>query len=65
MKRLEDARLFAGADWQNLSLRSKGELLRRNGQKDVFAGHSWWQLPPSVKQALINPLLKKPDVVRG
>jgi len=60
MKRLEDARLFAGADWQNLSLRSRGELLRRNGQRDVFADYTWWQLPPMVKVALIKPLMQEP-----
>lgn len=65
MNRLEDARAFAGADWQKLSLKSRRELLKRNHQFEGFDTHTWWQLPPSVKQALINPLLKKPEVVRG
>jgi hypothetical protein len=65
MKRLEDAQEFAGADWQKLSLRSKGELLRRNGIRSLFATHSWWQLPPSVKGALIEPLMKEPKRARS
>lgn len=65
MKRLEDAREFAGADWQKMKLSSRAELLRRNGAKDLFASHSWWQLPPSVKTALIKPLLKNPEIVHA
>ena len=65
MKRLEDAVYFAGSDWQKLSLRSKAELLRRSGVTDIFATHSWWQLPPSVKNALIKPLMKEPEVIHA
>lgn len=64
MKRYEDARDFAGADWQSLSLKSRGELLRRNGKRDLFTHYSWRQLPPSVKNALIAPLMREPEVRR-
>lgn len=65
MKYYEDAVQFAGADWCKLSFKSKGELLRRNGQRELFASYSWWQLPPSVKDALIKPLMKKPEAVHA
>jgi hypothetical protein len=65
MRRLEDAREFAGADWQHLSLKSRRELLKRNGKSEVFFDYSWWQLPPSVKAALIKPLMKGPEIIHA
>lgn len=65
MKLFEDARDFAGADWQKLSMKSRRELLRRNGQREIFADHGWRQLPPTVQKALIEPLMKEPVIARA
>lgn len=61
MNRHEDARAFAGADWEKLTERSRRTLLKGNGQREVFAGHRWRQLPPSVQEALIAPLMREPQ----
>lgn len=61
----EEARDFAGADWEKLSKGSRETLLMRNGRSPIFATMTWRQVPESVKNAVIKPLVTdKRDLVR-
>lgn len=61
----EEARDFAGEDWEKLSKGSRERMLMANGRSPIFADLKWRLLPESVKGALIKPLIiEKTELVK-
>lgn len=58
----QQARDFAGADWESMKPESRKALLTGYNVPPVFSERNWWQLPPTVKQALALTLMKKRTV---
>lgn len=56
-KAFQEARDFAGADWENLKTESRVRLLYRSNLSKHFAGLNWLKLPPTVKEKLAMTLL--------
>ncbi len=59
LKEFQEARDFAGADWENLKPSSRSQLLNGYRIPDRYSKLKWAQLPPTVKRDLTMPLLKK------
>lgn len=58
MSRLfQEARDFAGADWEKQSDRSRLALLRRSHLSPGWARLKWRSLPESVQKALVDPMI--------
>ena len=58
-RRFQDARDFAGADWQNQRIEGRARLLKRAGADLRMVRWRWTQLPPSVQMELTKPLMGK------
>lgn len=61
-KLFQEARDFAGADWENMKPESRQRLLAGYQVPLVFHRFPWRQLPPTVQQKLAKSLLKKRKV---
>lgn len=57
--KFEEARDFAGADWENIRPESRIRLLERSNLSKYYAQVRWGQLPPTVKQDLALTLFEK------
>lgn len=58
-KEFQEARDFAGADWENLTQESRSRLLQRSNLSKYYSGIRWGMLPPTVKKDLAMTLLEQ------
>lgn len=54
----QEARDFAGGDWENLKPESRSRLLQRSNLSKYYSTVRWGQLPPTVKEALALTLME-------
>lgn len=59
----EEARDFAGAEWQDLKPESRKRLLRAHGLSTVFIYHQWRQLPPTVQKSLAQSVMERQEAL--
>jgi putative SOS response-associated peptidase YedK len=55
----QDARDFAGADWENMKPESRGILLKVYRIDPVYKRLRWGLLPPTIKEAITKTVMKK------
>lgn len=53
----EEARDFAGEDWEKMSGRGRLALLARARKDPEWSSMKWRHLPESVQMALVKPLI--------
>jgi hypothetical protein len=63
-KVFEEARDFAGADWERLKHDSRRRLLEANGLRVTWAGNSWGKLPESAKRILAESLIGNGEIIQ-
>jgi len=55
---LQDARDFAGADWEAMRASSRAKLLDRSHLPQRFTGWRWRQLPETAQMELAKTVIR-------